>query len=263
MIKLTDDRVEDILKYMEEDIENCLYLYGDVVRYGIDDPNMTVWYSEVDGNINTVIMKYFSGCHVYSKNLNYNLDEVVEKLKQIHVNRISSQKEIIEKIYPLLMGEYEVEYGAVFKLSKFRNMQSPVEIVKAKIEDVPQIADLLMTNEMYSSSYKRQDLIEELSDRISRNIGRSYIMREGERIIAHDGVTIETDKFAVEGLLLLHEDYKDTLYGAFLDSYMVNDLGKEGKTLYAMMLDGRRQDAFVRFGNEIVARYGKMTFKDL
>ena len=114
MIKLTQERVKDVLAYMEDDLPNCLYLYGDIVRYGINDPNMTVWFSEKDGKINAVVMKYFSGSHVYSKQLDYDLDEVVEKLREIDPDRISSQREIIEKLCPVLESEYDAEFGCVF-----------------------------------------------------------------------------------------------------------------------------------------------------
>lgn len=263
MIKLTEERLSDVLKYMEDDLANCLYLYGDIVRYGLNDPNMTVWFSEKDGAINAVVMKYFSGSHVYSKHLDYDLEEVLEKLLEIHVDRISSQREIIEALQPRMSEEFDVEYGCVFKLTKYREMKSPVVIEKAEVSDANAIAELLMTHEAYSCSYKQEDLAEQLADRIANGIGRSYIIRDGERIVAHDGVSLETDKYAVEGLALVHDDFRNTLYGSFLDSYMINDLGKEGKELYCMILEGRRLDAFVKLGNTIQASYGKLFRKGL
>ena len=263
MIKLTNERLQDVLHYMEDDLANCLYLYGDIVRYGIDDPNMTVWYSEKEGKINAVVMKYFMGSHVYSKDYDYDLDEIREKLDEINVDRISSQKTIIEALYPKFEKEYDVEYGCVFKLNKYREMKSPVLIERASVEDADAIAELMMTHELYSKSYKKQDLAKELADRLERQIGRSYIIRDGARIVAHDGVNLETDQYAVEGLALVHDDFRSTLYGSFLDSYMINDLGKEGKKLYCMILEGRRLDGFVRMGNEVQASYGKLFRKGL
>lgn len=263
MIKLTEERLQDVLKYMEDDLPNCLYLYGDIVRYGINDPNMTVWYSEKDGKINAVVMKYFMGSHVYSKHYDYDLEEILEKLKEIQVDRISSQRPIVEALHERLNKEFDVEYGCVFQLSEYRKMRSPVVIEKAEVKDAEAIAELMMTHELYSRSYKKEDLAKELADRIERKIGRSYIIRDGERIVAHDGVNLETDQFAVEGLALVHDDFRNTLYGSFLDSYMINDLGKEQKKLYCMIVEGRRLDGFVRMGNKIQANYGKLFKKVL
>ena len=43
---------------------------------------------------------------------------------------------------------------------------------------------------------------------------------------------------------------------------MINDLGREGKKLYCMIVEGRRYDAFVWLGNQVCARYGKILRKD-
>lgn len=258
MIRLEKENLKKVLNYMEDDLLNCLYLYGDIVRYGLDNPNMTVWYSEKAGRINAVVMKYFTGSHIYSKNQDYNMEEILDKLEEINADRISSQREVIEALYPRLSEIYDVEYGCVFKLTKFRKMKSPVAIEKADVSDARAIAELLMSNETYSESYNLDALAKELEDRMKNGIGRSYIIRSGDRIVAHDSVTLETDQYAIEGLALVHDDFRNTLYGAFLDSYMINDLGKEGKELYCMIVEGRRLESFVRLGNKIQTSYGKL-----
>lgn len=258
MIKLTQERVKDVLAYMEDDLPNCLYLYGDIVRYGINDPNMTVWFSEKDGKINAVVMKYYSGSHVYSKNLDYDLEEVVEKLQEINVDRISSQREVIEALAEAMADEYDAEYGVVFQHYHYREMKSRVKIERAKPEDADAIAELLMTNELYRNTYERQKLATELADRMRSGIGRSYIIRDGDRIVAHDGVLLETDKYMVQGLALVHDDFRSKFYGPILESYMINDIREEGKDVYAMIAEGNRLEGFEKMGNKIRAHYGKM-----
>ncbi len=263
MIRLDNENLERILAFMEDDLPNCLYLYGDIVCYGLDDPNVAVWYEEKDGNICVVIMKYFSAAHVYSKKNDFEIGAVISKLLEINVTRISSKRSTVEMLFPELDDKYGVEYGAVFRLTSYRHLKSPVKIEKAEEKDARAIAELLTSNIVYSHSYKKEELEQEIRDRIVRKTGRSYIIKDGERIIGHDGVSIETDKFAVEGLAVVHDDFRNTLYGAFLESYMVNDLGKEGKALYCMIVEGRRMDNFERMGNKIEARYGKLFLKEL
>ena len=263
MIRLTDDRLQDVLSYLEEDLPNCLYMYGDIVQYGLNDPNIKVWYAEKEGKINAVIMQYFQGSHVFSKDLDYDFDEIYQKLMEIDVDRISSQRAIIEKLHEKLKDTYDVEYTCVFKLSKYRKMDPRVVIEKATVKDADAIAELMVSHELYARSYKKEDLAKELANRIETGIGRSYIIRDGDRIVAHDAVNLETPTYAVEGLALVHDDYRNTLYGAFLDSFMINDLGKEGKELYCMIVEGRRLDAFVRMGNQPLAENGKLFKKTL
>lgn len=262
MIKLTQDKLQDVLDYMKEDLENCLYLYGDILLYGIDDPNMTVWYSQKDGNINLVLMQYFEGGHIYSREDDFQVEELVEKLREINPKRMSSKESIIRMIRPYMEDSYDVKFGGIFRLKNYRELKSPVEIEKAQLKDVEAIADLMIAHEPYKYTYTKKDMEDELRDRIEKGIGRSYIIRDKDRVVAHDAVTLETPTYAVEGLALVHDDFKKTLYGAFVDSYMINDLGREGKKLYCMIVEGRRYDAFVRLGNQVCARYGKILRKD-
>lgn len=258
MIKLTQERVKDILAYMEDDLPNCLYLYGDIVRYGINDPNMTVWYSEKDGQITAVVMKYFSGSQVYSKNLDFDPDELVAHLKEINVDRVSSQRALIEMLTPLMGDEYISRFGAVFRLLSYRKMRkNSLVIERATAEDAGAIAAFLMTNEEVAGRYNQAKLEAELLDRIVTGVGRSYVIRVNGEIVAHDGVTLETDRYMVEGLALVRDDYRAALYGPLLESYMINEVHEEGKELYCMIAEGPRLDGFVRLGNKIVGRYGK------
>ena len=258
MVKLTQERVKDILSYMEDDLPNCLYLYGDIVRYGVDDSNMTVWFSEENGKIKAVVMKYFSGSHVYSKNLDYDLDEVVEKLREINPDRVSSQREIIKSLFPFFQDGYDVEYGEIFKHYHYRKMKSPVPIERAKPEDAGKIAEFLMTHETWSKTYDKDRLADELADRMRLGIGRSYIIRDGDQIVAHDSFALETDRYVVGSLALVHEDYRKRMYGVFLESYIVNEIYDEGKDNYSMITDIQRIKGLTRRGNLPVAYYGKL-----
>lgn len=261
MIRLDKEKLNDVLEYLEQDIESCLYLHGDIVCYGLEDPNMSVWYSEKEGKINLVLMKYFEGGHIFSKDDDFDVDELVAKLKEINPKRMSSKESIIQIIAPLMEEEYEAKYGGVFRLNSYRELDSPVAIERATEADVDAIAEFMVSYEPYKYSYTKENMASELGDRIRRGIGRSYIIRDGERVVAHDAVTLEANTYAVEGLALVHEDFRRTLYGAFIDSYMINELGKEGKNLYCMIVDGRRYDAFIRIGNQACRRYGKIVKK--
>lgn len=255
---VTDEKLQEVLLYLEQDLPNCLYLYGDIVRYGIHDPNMTVWYSEKDGRMNCVVMKYFQGSHVFSLNNDYDLDEVVEHLNLIHVDRISSTGPIAQALHSRMKEDFTVEFGHVLKMVSYRRFKHDVEIETAGVDDVGKITDLLMSHPLYSDSYSYEQLYDELYDRISRNIGRSHIIRDGDRIVAHDSYNLETDKFAISGLALVHDDYRNTFYGIFLESHQINTILDEGKDMYAMQLEENRIKGFLRMGNIDMGEYGKL-----
>ena len=55
-----------ILDYYKKDLRNCLYGYIDIKKYGIEDPNLNLYYSEKDGALNAVATEYYGGIQLYS-----------------------------------------------------------------------------------------------------------------------------------------------------------------------------------------------------
>lgn len=41
--------VSRLLEYLEQDLKNCLYSYIDLKKFGIENPNLTVYFDETDG----------------------------------------------------------------------------------------------------------------------------------------------------------------------------------------------------------------------
>ena len=48
-VKAKEQDVEKLLTYFEQDLKNCLYSYIDLKKFGIDNPNLTVYFDESDG----------------------------------------------------------------------------------------------------------------------------------------------------------------------------------------------------------------------
>lgn len=258
MIKATQKDMPRIMSYLEQDLANCLYMYGDLEVYGLEDPNISLWYSEKDGELNAVVFKYFQGSHVFSLKRDCDLDEVADHLVEINVDRVCSDGDTIRALHERLSDRFTAEYGRTLRLDSYREFKPDVEIEEATIEDVDKIVDLMMSHPLYSESYSADQLKEELTDRIGRGIGRSFIIRNGDRIIAHDSFNLETDKYAIAGLALVHDDFRKTFYGVYLESHMVNQILRENKVLYAMLFDMKRVAGFIRMGNTDVGEYGKM-----
>lgn len=56
---VTEQReLEEVLNCLKQDIPNCLYIYIDLKKYGLENPHITLWISRKDGKLNLVVMKY-------------------------------------------------------------------------------------------------------------------------------------------------------------------------------------------------------------
>jgi len=256
--RANESDVSKILDYLGKDVPNCLYLYLDIYTYGVDDPNITVWFAEEDGEVSLVIMKYYDSFQIYSDREDCDIEAIAQKIEEFDIGRAFARKDIIDKLQERFNNRYIVEYGKILELNKYRIMKGMERVEIATEEDIPEIVDLILTDEENSASYNSEELAEQMLDRMRTGMGNSYIVREDGRIVAHLSIAAQTDKFRVAALTIVHPDYRNTLYGTMVDSYLINVLGKDGKRNFAFMMDECRIKMFLLMGNKLAAEYGKL-----
>ena len=60
---------------------------------------------------------------------------------------------------------------------------------------------------------------------------------------------------------IVKKDARDFPYGAFIDSYILNELQKTDINIYGFLGDARRIRLFEAMGNHVAAEYGKLIKK--
>lgn len=71
-----------ILDSYKKDLRNCLYGYIDIKKYGIEDPNLNLYYSEKDGALNAVATEYYGGIQLYSFENRGDLESILSFLRE-------------------------------------------------------------------------------------------------------------------------------------------------------------------------------------
>ena len=61
MYRLVEKKdIPEILAYFEKNLKNCLYSYIDLKKFGIENPNLTV-YVDKSNEIHCTALKYYEG----------------------------------------------------------------------------------------------------------------------------------------------------------------------------------------------------------
>ena len=60
----TQEDVQKLLNYLEQDLKNCLYSYIDLKKFGIENPNLTIYFEETD-EICCTALKYYEGLQLF------------------------------------------------------------------------------------------------------------------------------------------------------------------------------------------------------
>lgn len=257
-----------ILNYLEEDVENCLYMYADISKYGVEGKNVTVWYDMDDIGIRMVVMKYHNNFQIYSNRGFKELESVISLINYQRPQGVFGRKEIITNLVNPLNEQYEAEFGFVFrgktldvnKLDR-KLKESNTDIVMAKESDVYKIAQLLCLDKDVKAIHTEQSLAKELKDRMRTKMGRSYIIRKGNEVIAHNATYAECDKFVVVSGLMVHPDFRNTEYAYLLDLKSSMEFQKEGKNRYFFVTNDRVIHWHKTIKTPIAGEYGKLLFK--
>lgn len=252
--------VENVLSYLKKDVQNCLYIYIDLVRYGIANPNMMVWISKEKGTINSVIMKYHDGFQIYSKEAIRDVNDILKLIQQYHPERISGNESIIKQLERLCKDDYKGSYGVVFHRTKEQLYGWPIErrCDFADLSDILEIADLLLAEKEFGDYYTKEEMIKQLEDRYRTKMGRSMVIRDSGKIVGHMATFAETDDIAIVSGTVMDKHYRNTDHFNTLNNEFHDQICRiEQKDVY-FFSTSKRHIAFFSKYFEICATYGKL-----
>lgn len=248
---------DHILEYLHKDVNNCVYLYIDIVNYGVSSENMKVWIQEENADIVLVVMKYYDSFQIYSHVSDANMEEVAKILNENPVSMISGRKDLIENLH-LLCPQYNAIYGSVYLLDKYRNMERYAgEVTEATVDDTKEIAELICADKEIGTHYTVDNLSKQLRDRISTGTGRSYIVRRDGKVVAHTATYAEANDIAVVGGTIVDPDYRDRILFSIISNEMLKKLSEKGIRAYAFSFS----DKMVKYHDRVHTKcgeYGKL-----
>ena len=260
--KATKEVVPAILEYLKRNVGDCVYMYVDIAKYGLENPNMDVWYDSNDEGISLVVMKYYDSIQVFTEEDTWDVESVSRLVSEIKPGMVSGRRDLIETLYPNNEEDYNLEIGYVFKLTNFMKFDDLVPIQRVGVEKCPEIAQFICTNDSIGGYYDVEDLTNQLTERIETGIGRSLvILGEDGQLKGHIATYAEFDGIATTAGLLAVDDGSGIPYGTMLESKLVHDLLDEGFDIYTFVTEDRRAKFFKVMKCEELNRYGKMTLK--
>lgn len=248
-----------IIEYLSKDIDNCVYLYIDINTCDICSENITVWLNEKETEIDFVVMKYYDSLQIYSRNKEIDVSEIVELVEQYKVSMISGPKQLIE-LLEKRCERYYATYGEVFQFYAVPNEPDLGIGVRATEEDASGIAELLMSDSDFAVNYELENLTRQFADRIRLKQGRSYIIKVDGNVVAHTATFAEASDVAVLSGAVVKKEYRKTDYFSIISSYINWELAKEGKKLYAFVIN-KKMIKWMNYTARNCGQYGKLVKK--
>ena len=229
---------DSLCRFLEKDIEKCLYIYLNLLNYKREKSSICVYVDTVDGP-NVIMVEYHNSFQVFKRGdiLTSHMEEIVEIVNNKKPKMISGTTDLVEKIHIMTRNVYNIEYGGIFLENKFRKVKDEGLIVEATDKDAQKIAELIALDGGLGGHYVIPDLEWQIKARIRANTGRSYVIFENGKIVAHTATYAESDKIAVVSGTIIHPEYRDKNYYFILSNYIISQLVNEGKRVYTFAVD--------------------------
>ena len=259
MKRAYEEDLEKIYIFLNENLDQCVYIYIDITTYGLKNPNITLWYSEYEGSINSVAMKYYDSFQLCSIDEKLDKERIDQLLLEYPVKSVSGSINIIKALEPHFAGKCDCNYGIVVKETKYKRLPGVERVEEATVEDCAEIAELLCADEDFGGTYEVDVLTKQLEDRINTGAGRSFVIKENGKIVAHAATFAEADKLVVYSGLMVDEKYRNKMYGVILYEFMKSVCIKEGKTVYAFRIKEDMKKYVKSPGTVVCGEYGKFT----
>ena len=258
MFKRVEIEEESLIKkYIGTEYDECLYLYLDFVKYGLNNENLKFWLDAENEEIKCVILKYYSGMHIFSKNKNCNYENIIKLIDEEKPSVICAEKYLIENLSDKLgESEYKAEYGWVRVLSKQYTCENSI-VKKAEESDFEEISNLIINDHM-GEFYELDELVCQIKEREDDNYGRNYIIKEEDRIISNASTTAEIDEVAVLSNVITDPSYRGKGLATIVCSKLCNDLIDEGKKVYLINYTEESTGLYDKLGFEISCEIGKL-----
>ncbi len=252
---------DEIIRFLNFDVGNCVYIYIDIMKYGLDnDSPIKVW---VCGSpICTVIMKYHDSFQLYGKINDADKSYIKDLLEKNNPRMLYGEKSIIQSVQMLLpsTNTYEMTYGSVFEFLSYR--KCPADgIVSLSVSDMRSAAELMMLDESFASNYTVEDLAKQLSERNEEKSGRNYGIFQDNKLVGYIATFAESNGIAVTSGLIVHPEYRKKPYGMILESYLVNDLISENYKVFTFVHDPLRIKLLRAMKQKFIGEYAKLVLE--
>lgn len=232
MILCNEKNKKEIIDYIGQDYGKCLYLYIDLLKYGLSNKNINMWWQKRGEDIKVLVFQYYSGVHVFSKDEEFDVEDVIALLKEISPSMICGMESVITKLSDYLSQDYELEIGYVAELGDCRDF-GDTESYSAEENELPELAAFLATDEALGKPYGLELLKTQLLERYREGFGRNYIMRIQGDIVATASTYAEKENIAVISGVMVDPDYRGRGLSKKVLSALCQELKTEGKRVFS------------------------------
>jgi len=255
----TDERL--VFSYIGMNYPSCLYLYLDLLKYGIESESIDVYIQTADQGIKALLLKYYTCLHIYSRDNTFNVNELIEFFGENDYTMLYCKAETAERIYSRLPQELKekatITKGWVAQIKQL-DREPRRFAVAAEKKDFEQIVKLIYEDKDIGRSYRFDDLTKQLEERNHQGYARNLVIKQEDTIIAHACTNAEFDRIAVVAELLVRKEYRRKGFASEIWREICYQLLSEGKEVFSFYYSEESRALHKQIGFEEVCEWAKI-----
>ncbi|EOT39961.1 GNAT family N-acetyltransferase [Enterococcus columbae] len=260
MIKhiINEYEISNILEYIDDKYHESIYLYLNINKYGLRNSKIKVWIQYNDNDIESVILKYYTGLHIYSRKKIFNIRELCQLIYSENPTIICAERSIIVKLGNLL-PDYKIKFGFIAQYQRQNSFDFELKsnIVRALPQHYDDMIKMLLQDEI-GKTYTYSDLKDQITNRIADNYSRSYCIYNGDKLVAQISTGAEESGVATLSYVMTDSHYRNKGYASELVKHLSEELSKEEFKVYLIYYDEIASQLYKKMGFEDIGLLGKL-----
>lgn len=252
---------KQILEYIGNDYPCCLYLYLDLLKYGIESDSISVYIQIHGGDIKALLLKYYSCLHVFSRDNNFHAEELANFFISNHFTILYCTVETAERVYMAFSHEIKkkaaITKGWVARIERVDHAPRGLAVT-AKEQDFAQIIKLIYEDHDIGRSYKYDELAKQIEERNEEGYARNLVIKRDSQVIAHACTNAELNGIAVVAELLVKEEFRKRGFASEIWRTICDQLLCEGKEVYSFYYSEESRTLHKHIGFYEVCEWAKV-----
>lgn len=254
--KCTEQDRALLMEYLRQEAVYNTFLLADIADFGFEESFQTVYLEEEQGRIHGVYLCFYQNFLLYCKENEVNAVFLRQLFADYTPDVIMGNTEDVRKVQKIL-PDYTMESRGLYQFCHPEELaDETAEILKAVPEDVDDIFAFLQSIPELRPLYTSKQMI---ADRIGKNVGIHYIVREDGKIIAHANSAAESEFTTMIGGVSTKKSHRGRGLAGQIVSKLCRDIQAKGKQPTLFSIRGEEDNLYSRIGFRKIGEWGTLT----
>jgi predicted GNAT family acetyltransferase len=233
MRQLTERDRDLILRYLQDEPNENIFLIGDIEKIGFDTDYQQVYATFEDNTITSVFLRYRDNGVFYTKG-QHTIEPFLDVINNTTFHHFSCKESLVSQVVPYLPGfEARIMYFCACQKQQSKiPVHEDVKVMTTK-EEAALIYDLLAQITEFSS-IANQDKETFVSNKLTNRkagMGITNFIKKNGIVVATAATTAETTQAAMVVAVATHPNYRNNGYATMVVEDLIRRYQANGKSL--------------------------------